>query len=100
MANSSSAPRAHILVAHTRFSHGADVCRHWPYSFVRSPWQWDDVPTHPLLAVGDLPKPPQRVPRYIPDAELARLMDAIRALDCPLLSITTMNLPVWRGITR
>lgn len=46
-------------------------------------WGWEDVPTRPLLGVGDLPKIPLRVPRFIPEDELARLMTAIRALDCP-----------------
>ncbi len=46
-------------------------------------WEWDDVPTRPLLQQGDLPKIPQRLPRYIPDDELDRLMTAIRALECP-----------------
>src|SRR5207247_4679654 len=40
-------------------------------------------PQRPLLQSGDLPKAPQRVPRYIPEHELARLMQAIRALSCP-----------------
>ncbi len=59
-------------------------------------WQWDDVPGYPLLAVGDLPKTPQRVPRYIPDAELARLMDAIRALQCPFQR-TALLIARWSG---
>jgi hypothetical protein len=33
--------------------------------------------------LGDLPKIPLRVPRFIPEHELARLMDAIRLLKCP-----------------
>jgi integrase len=48
-----------------------------------SSWGWGDVPDRPLLGIGDLPKMPQRVPRYIPAAELARLMTAIRGLECP-----------------
>lgn len=46
-------------------------------------WGWDDVPGHPLLGIGDLPKMPHRIPRYIPDDELTRLMGAVRALPCP-----------------
>ncbi|MGH9827834.1 MAG: tyrosine-type recombinase/integrase, partial [Blastocatellia bacterium] len=46
-------------------------------------WEWKDVPDRPLLGGGDLPKLPARVPRYIPEDELARLMPAIRALTCP-----------------
>src|SRR5260370_41947464 len=32
-------------------------------------WQWEDVPSRPLLQHGDLPRLPQRVPRYIPKNE-------------------------------
>jgi len=46
-------------------------------------WRWEDVPAYPVVAPGDLPKIPQRVPRYVPEAELARLMGAVRALECP-----------------
>jgi integrase len=48
-----------------------------------SSWGWEDVPQRPLLGVGDIPKMPERVPRYIPEEELTRLMEAIRALPCP-----------------
>src|SRR5438477_259349 len=46
-------------------------------------WGWDDVPPRPLLANGDLPKRPKRVPRFIPDEELSRLMQAVERLDDP-----------------
>ena len=46
-------------------------------------WGWEDAPQRPLLLKGDLPKRPQRIPRYIPEQELDRLMMAIRALPCP-----------------
>jgi integrase len=46
-------------------------------------WRWKDVPETPLLQAGDLRKQTLRVPRYIPDEELARLMSAIRQLPCP-----------------
>jgi integrase len=46
-------------------------------------WHWEGVPNRPLLGRSDLPKMPQRVPRYIPEEELGRLMTAIRALSCP-----------------
>jgi len=48
-----------------------------------SAWGWDDAPMHALLTAGDLPRLPLRVPRYVPDDELARLMVAVRALSCP-----------------
>ena len=62
-------------------------------------WHWEDAPTHPLLAVGDLPKTPERVPRYIPEVELARLMDAIRALNCPFQR-TALLVARWSGARR
>jgi site-specific recombinase XerD len=46
-------------------------------------WEWEDVPLRPPLQHGDLPKLPKAIPRYIPQEELAQLMPAIRALDCP-----------------
>ncbi len=46
-------------------------------------WEWPDVPGHPLLGVGDRPKAPCRVPRFIPADELERLMAAIADLECP-----------------
>jgi site-specific recombinase XerD len=46
-------------------------------------WEWEDVPNRPPLLHGDLPKLPKALPRYIPQEELAQLVPAIRALDCP-----------------
>ncbi len=46
-------------------------------------WRWEDAPTYPVVAAGDLPKIPQRLPRYVPEPELTQLMDAVRALECP-----------------
>jgi site-specific recombinase XerD len=62
-------------------------------------WKWEDGPAHPLLAVGDLPKTPERVPRYIPDADLARLMEAIRALECPFQRAALL-VARWSGARR
>jgi len=62
-------------------------------------WEWDEVPGRPLLGVGDLPKMPQRVPRYIPDHELARLMDAVRALPCPYRRAALL-IARWSGARR
>jgi len=62
-------------------------------------WGWQDVPDRPLLQAGDLPKPPQRVPRYIPDHELTRLMAAIRILDCPYQR-TALLIARWSGARR
>jgi site-specific recombinase XerC len=46
-------------------------------------WEWPDVPGRPLLGVGDRPKTPCHVPRFIPADELERLMTAIADLECP-----------------
>jgi len=62
-------------------------------------WQWDAVPNRPLLQVGDLPKLPQRVPRYIPDGDLARLMSAVHALECPYQRAALL-IARWSGARR
>ncbi len=62
-------------------------------------WEWEDVPGRPLLGVGDLPKLPERVPRYVPEDELARLMTAIRALPCPYQR-TALLIARWSGARR
>jgi hypothetical protein len=62
-------------------------------------WGWEEVPGRPLLSAGDLPRLPLRVPRYIPDEELARLMTAIRALSCPYQR-TALLVARWSGARR
>ncbi len=62
-------------------------------------WGWDDVPIRPLLGSGDLPKMPYRVPRYIPEDELARLMATIRALECPYQRAALL-IARWSGARR
>lgn len=62
-------------------------------------WQWEDVPRHPLLYSGDLPKRPLRVPRYIPEHELAPLMDAVRRLACPYQRAALL-IARWSGARR
>jgi len=44
---------------------------------------WEDVPRRTLVSGRDKPRLLSRVPRFIPADELARLMDAIKALGCP-----------------
>jgi integrase len=46
-------------------------------------WQWDDVPGNALIGGGDAPKHPLKVPRFIPDDELDRLMPVIEQIGCP-----------------
>src|SRR6266568_7186779 len=62
-------------------------------------WGWEDVPGRPLLGPGDLPKMPERVPRYIPADELTRLMEAIRALECPYQRAALL-IARWSGARR
>jgi len=62
-------------------------------------WRWEHGPAYPLLVHGDLPKRPRRVPRYIPQDELARLMPAIRALKCPYQR-TALLVARWSGARR
>jgi len=47
-------------------------------------FEWDDVPARPLITHADMPRRIQRVPRFIPGAQLDPVMDRIRALECPL----------------
>lgn len=61
--------------------------------------EWDDVPSRPLLGAGDLPKLPERVPRYVPEDELSRLMTAIRALPCPYQRAALL-IARWSGARR
>lgn len=46
-------------------------------------WEWEDVPGRALLGPGDGPRMPMRIPRFIPEGELDRLMAAVARLDCP-----------------
>jgi integrase len=62
-------------------------------------WEWEDVPTRPLLLPGDLPKRPLRIPRSIPEQELERLMGAIRTLDCPYQQASLL-IARWSGARR
>jgi integrase len=59
-------------------------------------WEWDDTPRRPLLGIGDIPKIPVRVPRFIPTDELARLMAAVGNLQCPYQR-TALLVARWTG---
>ncbi len=106
--------RDHVLeyaeVLNTRI--GVDTKRPWASSSKRlaltklaqffrdaAHWEWEDAPSRPLLQNGDLPKLPQRIPRYIPDGELERLMGAIRTLDCPYQRAALL-IARWSGARR
>jgi integrase len=60
---------------------------------------WDGVPGRPLIDRGDHPRPLQRVPRFIPADELARVMEAIARLDCPFQRAALLTAR-WSGARR
>ena len=62
-------------------------------------WGWPDGPTRPLLGAGDLPKMPRRVPRFIPNHELAQLMTAVNKLPDPFQRAALM-IARWSGARR
>jgi len=62
-------------------------------------WEWEDVPKRPLLGIGDIPRMPECVPRYIPEDELNRLMTAVRALECPYQR-SALLIARWSGARR
>lgn len=62
-------------------------------------WGWPEAPPRPLLGARDLPKRPNRVPRFIPTEELDRLMAAIRALECPYQR-AALIIARWSGARR
>lgn len=62
-------------------------------------WGWEDAPARPLLGSRDLPKRPHRVPRYIPEDELARLMAAVRELERPY-QWAALLVARWSGARR
>jgi integrase len=62
-------------------------------------WEWEDAPVRPLMQLGDLPKRPFRIPRYIPDHELGPLMQAIRELENPYQR-TALLIARWSGARR
>ncbi len=64
-----------------------------------SNWGWDGVPGRPLLDRRDIPPMPVRVPRFIPADELARLMDAVRGLECPYQRAAILTAR-WSGARR
>ena len=46
-------------------------------------WGWDDVPARVLFTRGDIPKLSKPLPRFIPDHELAALMNGVQQLSDP-----------------
>ncbi|MBL3670097.1 site-specific integrase [Streptomyces sp. M2CJ-2] len=64
-----------------------------------SQWGWNDVPGRPLLGGSDMPKLPSALPRFIPRAELDRLMAAIEELEDPHQRAALLLLR-WSGARR
>lgn len=62
-------------------------------------WGWPEAPPRPLIGSRDLPKRPNRVPRFIPAQELDRLMTAIRTLECPYQR-AALIVARWSGARR
>jgi integrase len=62
-------------------------------------WQWEDVPGRSLLGPGDSPKSPIKVPRFIPDAELDKLMPVINEIACPFQRAALL-IARWSGARR
>lgn len=62
-------------------------------------WAWPDVARWPLVAKRDLPRAPECVPRYIPRAELERLMTAVRTLEDPFQRAAFL-VARWSGARR
>ncbi len=60
---------------------------------------WEGVPGRPLLDRGDHPRPAQRVPRFIPADQLARVMEAIAGLECPFQRAALLTAR-WSGARR
>lgn len=62
-------------------------------------WGWREAPPRPLIGSRDLPKRPNRVPRFIPAEQLERLMTAIRNLECPYQR-AALIIARWSGARR
>lgn len=62
-------------------------------------WGWPDAPIRPIIGSRDLPRRPQRMPRFIPSGDLERLMDAIRALP-DIHQRTALVVARWSGARR
>ena len=62
-------------------------------------WQWDDVPGRVLFTRGDIPKITHPLPRFIPDHELAALMNAVDQLPDPYQR-AALIVARWSGARR
>ncbi|MDJ0363467.1 site-specific integrase [Rhodococcus sp. H29-C3] len=62
-------------------------------------WGWEDVPGRVLFARGDIPRITKTVPRFIPDHELAALMNAVEQLPDPYQR-AALIVARWSGARR
>lgn len=62
-------------------------------------WGWPNFPNRPLLDPNDLPRLAHRIPRFIPEGELSRLMEQIPKLECEFQR-TALLVARWSGARR
>ncbi|WP_062354682.1 tyrosine-type recombinase/integrase [Bacillus kwashiorkori] len=62
-------------------------------------WDYKDVPQRKIMFNYDLPKRPKALPRYIPEQDLKKLMDAVKKLECPYQRNAIIILR-WTGARR
>ena len=62
-------------------------------------WGWPDFPTRPVLNTRDLPRLPQRLPRYIPAGQLGPVMEEVRKLPCDFQRAAILTAR-WSGARR
>jgi integrase len=60
---------------------------------------WPEAPTREVLGRYDMPRTSARVPRFIPESELERLMVAVRGLACPFARAALLTAR-WSGARR
>ena len=62
-------------------------------------WDWPNFPTRPLLDPSDLPRLAHRVPRFIPDDQLSRLMEHLPKIECAFQRAALL-VARWSGARR
>lgn len=62
-------------------------------------WDWPNFPSRPILDPNDLPKLAHRVPRFIPEDQLSRLMAQLPSLECEFQKAALL-IARWSGARR
>lgn len=62
-------------------------------------WDYEDVPQKKIMFGYDIPKRPASLPRYIPEQDLMRLMEAVKDLECQYQR-NALILLRWTGARR